>query len=245
MVRGKEIPPISEESNICLNCDTVYTGSYCNRCGQSRNTPRYRFSNAFRNILGGFTNIDNGFGRTLLDLLYRPGYMIRDFIAGKRILYFRPFQTLFVLAALYIMAVQLVDPEALKEKKGKSPEAQRQEIVAAREQLQKRIETATDPTTQNILNKTIEGLDKKLENLETEDSTDIRKNNLIAARELLQKQMKETKKPDQKEVLAQTIKELNQDLEKLETSKNLKKDNITLQINGDEDDELIDELLEG
>ena len=132
-----------------------------------------------------------------------------------------------------------------RELKGKSPEAQRQEIVAAREQLQKRIETATDPTTQNILNKTIEGLDKKLENLETEDSTDIRKNNLIAARELLQKQMKETKKPDQKEVLAQTIKELNQDLEKLETSKNLKKDNITLQINGDEDDELIDELLEG
>lgn len=195
MVRGKEIPPISEESNICLNCDTVYTGSYCNRCGQSRNTPRYRFSNAFRNILGGFTNIDNGFGRTLLDLLYRPGYMIRDFIAGKRILYFRPFQTLFVLAALYIMAVQLVDPEALKEKKGKSPEAQRQEIVAARE--------------------------------------------------LLQKQMKETKKPDQKEVLAQTIKELNQDLEKLETQNTFKKDNITLQINGDEDDELIDELLEG
>ena len=245
MVRGKDIPPISEESNICLNCDTVYTGSYCNRCGQSRNTPRYRFSNAFRNILGGFTNIDNGFGRTLLDLLYRPGYMIRDFIAGKRILYFRPFQTLFVLAALYIMAVQLVDPEALKEKKGKSPEAQRQEILATREQLQKRIEAATDPTTQNILSKTIEGLNKKLENLETEDSTDIRKNNLMAARELLQKQMKEAKKPDQKEVLAQTIKELDQDLEKLETQNSFKKDNITLQINGDEDDKLIDELLEG
>ena len=245
MVRGKDIPPISEESNICLNCDTVYTGSYCNRCGQSRNTPRYRFSNAFRNILGGFTNIDNGFGRTLLDLLYRPGYMIRDFIAGKRILSFRPFQTLFVLAALYIMAVQLVDPEALKEKKGKSPEAQRQEILATREQLQKRIEAATDPTTQNILSKTIEGLNKKLENLETEDSTDIRKNNLMAARELLQKQMKEAKKPDQKEVLAQTIKELNQDLEKLETQNSFKKDNITLQINGDEDDKLIDELLEG
>ena len=194
MVRGKDIPPISEESNICLNCDTVYTGSYCNRCGQSRNTPRYRFSNAFRNILGGFTNIDNGFGRTLLDLLYRPGYMIRDFIAGKRILYFRPFQTLFVLAALYIMAVQLVDPEALKEKKGKSPEVQRQEILATREQLQKRIEAATDPTTQNILNKTIESLDKELKTLEAKSS--------------------------------------------------LKKDNITLQIKGDEDGELIDELLE-
>ena len=194
MVRGKDIPPISEESNICLNCDTVYTGSYCNRCGQSRNTPRYRFSNAFRNILGGFTNIDNGFGRTLLDLLYRPGYMIRDFIAGKRILYFRPFQTLFVLAALYIMAVQLVDPEALKEKKGKSPEVQRQEILTTREQLQKQIEVA-DPITQKVLNKTIESLDKELKKLEAKSS--------------------------------------------------LKKDNITLQINGDEDDELIDDFLEG
>ena len=38
--------------------------------------------------------------------------MIRDFIGGKRVEYFRPFQTLFILAALYIMAVQLVDPEA-------------------------------------------------------------------------------------------------------------------------------------
>lgn len=194
MVRGKDIPPISEESNICLNCDTVYTGSYCNRCGQSRNTPRYRFSNAFRNILGGFTNIDNGFGRTLLDLLYRPGYMIRDFIAGKRILYFRPFQTLFVLAALYIMAVQLVDPEALKEKKGKSPDVQRQEILTTREQLQKQIEVA-DPITQKVLNKTIESLDKELKKLEAKSS--------------------------------------------------LKKDDITLQINGDEDDELIDDFLEG
>lgn len=194
MIHGKDIPPISEESNICLNCDTVYTGSYCNRCGQSRNTPRYRFSNAFRNILGGFTNIDNGFGRTLLDLLYRPGYMIRDFIAGKRILYFRPFQTLFVLAALYIMAVQLVDPEALKEKKGKSPDVQRQEILTTREQLQKQIEVA-DPITQKVLNKTIESLDKELKKLEAKSS--------------------------------------------------LKKDNITLQINGDEDDELIDDFLEG
>lgn len=243
MVQGKKTPPMSEESNICLNCETAYTGSYCNRCGQSRNTPRYRFSNAFRNILGGFTNIDNGFGRTLLDLLYRPGYMIRDFIAGKRILYFRPFQTLFVLAALYIMAVQLVDPEALKEKKEKSQEVQRQEILAAREQLQKRIEGTEDSHTKDVLNQAIKGLNKKLENLGTEDSTEIRKKNLIVTRELLQKQIKKAKEPAQKEVLTQTIKDLNLDLEKLETKSSFKKDNITIKINGDEDDELIDELL--
>ena len=174
MVRGKEIPPISEESNICLNCDTVYTGSYCNRCGQSRNTPRYRFSNAFKNILGGFTNIDNGFGRTLLDLLYRPGYMIRDFIAGKRILYFRPFQTLFVLAALYIMAVQLVDPEALskKEKTEKTEQTDKEEIIAAKEKLTKKMEKTYSKEEKRALAITIKSLEKSLNKLEEKnDST--------------------------------------------------------------------------
>ncbi|WP_294634512.1 HAD-IA family hydrolase [uncultured Bacteroides sp.] len=123
MIQGKQVPIAYEGSSTCLNCGTVYTGSYCNRCGQSRKVTRYRLSNAFKNILGGFTNIDNGFGRTLLDLLYRPGYMIKDFIAGKRVMYFRPFQTLFVLAALYIMVVQLVDPEALNSSTGSKQEA--------------------------------------------------------------------------------------------------------------------------
>ena len=40
--------------------------------------------------------------------------MIRDYLRGKRVHYYKPFQTLFVLAALYIMGVQLIDPTAIK-----------------------------------------------------------------------------------------------------------------------------------
>lgn len=116
LANGKKTPEMNSESYVCQNCGTSYIGNYCSRCGQSHNTPRYRIGNAFRNIVGGFTNIDSGFGRTLIELLYRPGYMMRDFIGGKRVHYFRPFQTLFILAALYIMCVQLVDPESLKPK---------------------------------------------------------------------------------------------------------------------------------
>ena len=146
LVQGKKIPPACNEAYTCLNCGTTYTGNYCNRCGQSRNTPRYRLSNALRNIAGGFFNIDNGFGRTLLELLYRPGYMIRDFISGKRVEYFRPFQTLFILAALYIMAVQLVDPEALdKNEKTEKTELTEQtdkgKIITSQEELTQKIES--------------------------------------------------------------------------------------------------------
>ena len=146
LVQGKKIPPACNETYTCLNCGTTYTGNYCNRCGQSRNTPRYRLSNALRNIAGGFFNIDNGFGRTLLELLYRPGYMIRDFISGKRVEYFRPFQTLFILAALYIMAVQLVDPEALdKNEKTEKTELTEQtdkgKIITSQEELTQKTES--------------------------------------------------------------------------------------------------------
>lgn len=113
-IRGKKELRKNGNSCKCKNCGNTFTGNHCPDCGQNRNTPRFTLRNAFQNILSGFFNIDNGFSRNLLELLYRPGYMIRDYLDGKRVHYFKPFQSLFVLAALYIMAVQLIDPEALK-----------------------------------------------------------------------------------------------------------------------------------
>ena len=174
LIQGRKTPPAGNETCTCLNCGTTYTGNYCNRCGQSRNTPRYRLSNALKNIAGGFFNIDNGFGRTLLELLYRPGYMIRDFIGGKRIEYFRPFQTLFILAALYIMAVQLVDPEALskKAKTEKTEQTDKEEIIAAKEKLTKKMERTYSKEEKRALAITIKSLEKSLNKLEEKnDST--------------------------------------------------------------------------
>ena len=170
LIRGKQTPPINNETNICLNCGTTYTGNYCNRCGQSRNTPRYRLSNALRNIAGGFFNIDNGFGRTLLELLYRPGYMIRDFIGGKRVEYFRPFQTLFILAALYIMTVQLVDPDALNRKE-QSEQTEQEEIIAAQEELKKKMGNTVSKEKKEALAITIKSLDKSLDKIKQKNDS--------------------------------------------------------------------------
>lgn len=164
LIRGKGTPPTDNQTSVCQNCGTVYTGNYCNRCGQSRNTPRYRLSNALRNIAGGFFNIDSGFGRTLIELLHRPGYMIRDYIGGKRIPYFRPFQTLFILAALYIMTVQLVDPEALTRKPSlKQEEKNTEQLVAAQKQLQAQLEQTSSQVEKEVLAATLKSIEKSLE----------------------------------------------------------------------------------
>ena len=113
-IRGKHEIKENPTCCVCKNCGNTFQGNYCPHCGQNRHTPRFTIRNAFQNILSGFFNIDHGFSRNLIELLYRPGYMIRDYLRGKRVHYYKPFQTLFVLAALYIMGVQLIDPTAIK-----------------------------------------------------------------------------------------------------------------------------------
>ena len=113
-IRGKYEIKENPTCCVCKNCRNTFQGNYCPHCGQNHHTPRFTIRNAFQNILSGFFNIDHGFSRNLIELLYRPGYMIRDYLKGKRVHYYKPFQTLFVLAALYIMGVQLIDPTAIK-----------------------------------------------------------------------------------------------------------------------------------
>jgi hypothetical protein len=133
-IQGFPAPPASTDPIVCRNCGEDYIGSYCPRCGQSRKTYRFTFKRGIQNVLGGLTNIGNGFGRTLIELLFRPGYMISDFIAGKRVQYFRPFQTLFVLAAIYIFAAQYLFPGTIadeeKEKRTKLEAVERRATTA-------------------------------------------------------------------------------------------------------------------
>ena len=71
-VRGMQALPNTSEPCRCLNCGTTFTGNYCPRCGQHRKTQRYHLSSILRNLAAAFFNIDHGFRRTAVELVYRP-----------------------------------------------------------------------------------------------------------------------------------------------------------------------------
>lgn len=73
--------------------------------------------------------------------------MIKDFIGGKRVHYFRPFQTLFVLAALYIMCVQLVDPDALKSAENSKSKQDNKDLQLEKLQNDSLLSTTESSTT--------------------------------------------------------------------------------------------------
>lgn len=86
---------------LCKNCNNIVSGNYCSDCGQSSNTSRLTWGNFIANVAYGFTNIDKGFWYTLAVLFRHPGVLFREYLAGRRQSYFRPFSLLVITAGLY------------------------------------------------------------------------------------------------------------------------------------------------
>lgn len=83
----------------CLNCNTHYKGKFCPECGQKSSTHKITFSAILHDIPHSVLHIDKGFFFTFLQLTYRPGKAIKDYLAGMRIRYFSPFAYLLLLCA--------------------------------------------------------------------------------------------------------------------------------------------------
>lgn len=105
VVEGNHMLPMSDgaESTHCLNCGTDFVGKYCPNCGQKATVARLSMRQGFVDLITIFTNFESGFFHTCLELIYRPGYMMRDFINGHRKEYVKPIQLLFLLGTLLLL----------------------------------------------------------------------------------------------------------------------------------------------
>ncbi len=95
---------IDETMRICSNCGNKYVGRHCPQCGQAGTWQRYTFKQAILNFLDIWGLGNRPMFRTLKELFWRPGYMVRDYLEGRRQFYFPPFK----LLALVIMLLLLI-----------------------------------------------------------------------------------------------------------------------------------------
>lgn len=93
---------------VCSNCGESYTGRLCPQCGQPGTWSRYTWKQAALNFLDIWGLGNRPMFRTLKELFWRPGYMIRDYLNGHRQFYFPPFKLLAVTVILYIFVTFLM-----------------------------------------------------------------------------------------------------------------------------------------
>ena len=92
-----------QETQHCLNCGQDYEGAYCPHCGQSHATHRITWGNFWRNFVMNGIGLQGTLPHTIIELFYRPGFLIRDYLAGKRQHYTNPFRMLLLTAAIFIL----------------------------------------------------------------------------------------------------------------------------------------------
>ena len=107
--RPYEVAPLKNESHVCSSCKTEFTGNYCPRCGQAAGVGRFSFKKAMMLFLDVWAIGNRSMLRSIRDLMFRPGYMIRDYLSGMRSAYFPPFKMFFLLAAFSLIAEYGID----------------------------------------------------------------------------------------------------------------------------------------
>jgi len=96
-------PQPSHTECTCKNCGESFTGNYCPTCGQSATVEALSWRSIMKNAMEVWGMGSRSLPRTLLHLVLRPGYLIADYLQGRRQQYFAPIKTLFLVAALLVI----------------------------------------------------------------------------------------------------------------------------------------------
>lgn len=87
----------------CLNCGEMFSGDFCPNCGQKASTGRITVKSSFQSFLAAVSSMDSAFFRTMGNLLWRPGNLVREYICGRRVRYVHPVKLLTSLVAVYLL----------------------------------------------------------------------------------------------------------------------------------------------
>lgn len=93
-------------THLCPSCSHLLTGRFCSHCGERRADHHdLSLKHQAEELLEGFTHFDNKFFRTVKLLVTKPGVLTRQFTAGVRVPYMKPFQ-LFIVCNLLFFFLQ-------------------------------------------------------------------------------------------------------------------------------------------
>jgi hypothetical protein len=103
-------PDTPERSARCTNCDAPVSGKYCSVCGQRVEYHLHSLWDFLREAVEVLTHADSRLWRTLGPLLFRPGFLTQQFLAGHRASYLPPLRLYFVLSVLFFLVVSVTSP---------------------------------------------------------------------------------------------------------------------------------------
>lgn len=110
----KSEAPKASGAHICMNCGATLEGKYCHKCGQKDSDFRRPYWTFLEDITDNVISKDSRLWRTLGYLLFLPGAMTREYIAGRRIRFLPPIRTFLISIVVFFLTANVLDVAILK-----------------------------------------------------------------------------------------------------------------------------------
>ncbi len=101
-------PTPGPQTPACANCGSPAPGIYCPTCGQESRLALPDAREFLREAAGRYVALDGRLWRTLFGLLCRPGFLTREYFAGRRRRYVRPGRLFLVLSLALFALLRIV-----------------------------------------------------------------------------------------------------------------------------------------
>jgi len=92
------------------NCGAPVSGRYCSACGQRLEPAVHSLWHFTKLATEDLTHADSRLWRTLGALLFRPGYLTREFLSGRRARYLPPVRLYLVISVIFFLWASATQP---------------------------------------------------------------------------------------------------------------------------------------
>jgi hypothetical protein len=103
-IERREIAEINEP-RLCPECGTPSVGEYCPHCGEKMEMHLFSVKHYIKEVFHEFAVFDTKFFRTIPALLFKPGFLSKEYIAGRRKRYLTPARLYILVAFISFFAL--------------------------------------------------------------------------------------------------------------------------------------------
>ena|GEM_PF-1586264 len=97
------------KSSYCTNCGKVLQpeDNFCPHCGQENDNKRQSFGGVMSDLIQGFLSIDSRLRDSIPALLFRPAFLTKEYLRGKRQSYLDPVRMFIAIVVIYFLIASI------------------------------------------------------------------------------------------------------------------------------------------
>lgn len=96
---------MEEYTDSCPNCDSslLPEARYCSTCGQQVLAKKLGMSTFLQQFMSDYFTFDSKFFKSVVPLLFKPGFLTSEFFAGRRVRYITPLRLYIFISIVFFL----------------------------------------------------------------------------------------------------------------------------------------------